>query len=63
MCATERALCCVLENYQTDEGVRIPDALKPFMCGIEMIPFRKKYDAKGKLVDLPTSADVSMASS
>jgi len=23
LCATERALCCVLENYQTDEGVKV----------------------------------------
>ncbi len=23
--ATERTLCCVLENYQTPEGVRVPE--------------------------------------
>lgn len=29
--ASERALCCILENYQTDKGIKIPDVLKPFM--------------------------------
>ena len=48
--ATERTLCCVLENYQTPDGVRVPKALQPFMMGIEFIPFKKAYDAKGKLV-------------
>ena len=38
LCATERTLCCLLENYQTPEGVRVPDVLKPFMHGIEFIP-------------------------
>lgn len=23
--ATERTLCCVLENYQTPDGVRVPE--------------------------------------
>lgn len=30
--ASERTLCCILENYQTDKGIIIPDVLKPFMC-------------------------------
>ena len=49
--ATERTLCCVLENYQTPDGVRVPPVLQPFMMGIDFIPFKKMYDAKGKLVD------------
>ncbi len=31
MCATTRAICVILENYQTEEGVQVPEALKPFM--------------------------------
>lgn len=54
--ATERTLCCVLENYQTPEGVRVPEFLRPYMMGMELIPFRKRFDAKGKLVDLPKPA-------
>lgn len=39
--ATERTLCCILENYQTPDGVRVPPVLQPFMMGIDFIPFRK----------------------
>lgn len=49
--ASERTLCCVLENYQTPDGVKVPKVLQPFMMGIDFIPFRKAFDAKGKLVD------------
>jgi seryl-tRNA synthetase len=31
LCATERTLCAVLENYQTPEGIRIPKVLQPYM--------------------------------
>lgn len=39
MCATQRTMCCVLENYQTPEGLRIPKVLQPFMGGIEFVPY------------------------
>jgi len=39
LCATSRAICCLLENYQTDEGVRVPRALQPFMGGTEFLAF------------------------
>lgn len=54
--ATERTLCCVLENCQEETGIRVPEALRPFMMGIDFIPFRKAFDAKGKLVDLPNAS-------
>ncbi len=31
--ATERTLCCILENYQTPDGVRVPPCLQPYMMG------------------------------
>ena len=31
MCAISRTICAILENYQTDEGVEIPEVLKPLM--------------------------------
>ena len=31
LCATERALCCLLENYQREDGVEIPEVLRRFM--------------------------------
>ncbi|KAL8972577.1 MAG: hypothetical protein Q9183_000470 [Haloplaca sp. 2 TL-2023] len=33
LCATERALCCVLENYQTESGVRVPEVLRKYIPG------------------------------
>ncbi|XP_037271682.2 seryl-tRNA synthetase [Rhipicephalus microplus] len=43
MCATTRVICAILENNQTDEGVIVPEALRPFMPPAyrEMIPFVK----------------------
>lgn len=39
LCATERALCCLVENYQTPEGLRIPEVLQPYMGGKDFLPF------------------------
>ncbi|KAJ2538144.1 Cytosolic seryl-tRNA synthetase, partial [Coemansia sp. RSA 1878] len=41
LCATERALCCLLENYQTPEGLNIPAPLVPYMGGRDFVPFVK----------------------
>lgn len=43
MCATTRVICAILENYQTDDGVVVPDALREFMPAKyrELIPFVK----------------------
>ncbi|KAL1921415.1 uncharacterized protein VTP21DRAFT_11131 [Calcarisporiella thermophila] len=39
LCATTRSLCCLLENYQTPEGVVVPEVLRPYMGGRDFIPF------------------------
>jgi len=39
LCATTRTLSAILENNQTPEGVRIPEALRPYLGGEEIIPF------------------------
>ena len=31
MCATTRTICAILENYQTEDGILVPEVLKPFM--------------------------------
>lgn len=47
LCATGRAICCLLENYQTEDGVKIPDVLVPYMDGITFLPFvRESKEAK-----------------
>ncbi|OQR74509.1 putative serine--tRNA ligase [Tropilaelaps mercedesae] len=43
MCATTRMICCILENYQEEDGVRVPEVLRPWMPDKyrEKIPFVK----------------------
>ncbi len=38
LCASERTLCCLLENYQTEKGVKVPDVLIPYM-DTDFIPY------------------------
>lgn len=40
--ATERTICCILENYQRSDGVEIPEVLRPFMGGTSFLPFKTK---------------------
>lgn len=40
LCATERALCCVLENYQT-ETVR---SLKPWLAFLPLIIYSREFE-------------------
>ncbi len=50
LCATERTLCCILENYQTENGLNVPEVLRPFV-GVDFIPFKeeeKKEEKKEK---------------
>jgi len=43
LCATERALCCIMENYQTPEGMNVPIPLQKYLPGTpEFIPFTKE---------------------
>ncbi|XP_062216448.1 serine--tRNA ligase-like [Phragmites australis] len=44
--ATERTLCCILENYQKEDGVEVPKVLQPYMGGIEFLPFKQPLDDK-----------------
>ena len=46
MCATERTMCCIVENYQTPEGVRVPEVLQPFMGGITFLPYNQTATKK-----------------
>ena len=43
MCATTRTICAILENYQTEDSVTVPEILRPFMPARyrEKIPFVK----------------------
>lgn len=40
-CAVPRMIVCLLENYQQEDGtVVIPEALRPFMGGIDIINYK-----------------------
>ena len=39
LCAIQRTLCCILETYQTPEGIAVPEALQPFV-GKKLIPYK-----------------------
>lgn len=41
MCATTRTICCILENNQTEDGITVPAALRPFMGNLDFIKFVK----------------------
>ena len=41
LCATERTLCCILENYQTEKGLNVPEVLRPFV-GVDFLPFKEE---------------------
>lgn len=47
--ATERTICCILENYQKEDGVEVPEPLVPFMGGKTFLPFQTApaTEAKG----------------
>lgn len=41
--ATERALCCILENHQTEDGLVVPEVLRKYIPGEpEFLPFVKE---------------------
>jgi seryl-tRNA synthetase len=48
--ATERTICCILENYQKEDGVEVPEVLRNFMGGVAFLPFKNKSapEVKGK---------------
>ncbi|GAA5965124.1 hypothetical protein JCM21900_003656 [Sporobolomyces salmonicolor] len=48
LCATERALCCIVENYQTPEGVVIPEPLRKYMGGREFLPYTRELPSSVK---------------
>lgn len=38
LCATTRAICCILETFQTENGITVPEVLRPYV-GKDVIPF------------------------
>ncbi|OAL19886.1 hypothetical protein AYO22_09413 [Fonsecaea multimorphosa] len=44
LCATERTLCCLMENYQKEDGFEVPEVLRRYMPPgtPEIIPYTKE---------------------
>lgn len=40
MCATTRVMCAILENYQTEEGIVVPEKLREFMPPGKLLSLR-----------------------
>lgn len=40
--ATTRTMCCILENYQKEDGVVIPEALRPYFGNRDFLPYKKE---------------------
>ena len=52
LCATERTMCGLLENFQTEDGLAVPEVLRKYIPGQpSFIPFVK--EAPGKETALP----------
>ncbi|KAI8912082.1 hypothetical protein DFJ77DRAFT_432340 [Powellomyces hirtus] len=47
--ATERTICCLLENWQTEDGVIVPPVLRQYMGGKEFFPFVKDLPGAKKV--------------
>ena len=46
LCATGRVICCILENYQAEDGsgVRVPEVLRPYV-GAAFMPYTQPLQA------------------
>jgi hypothetical protein len=52
--ATERTLCCLLENFQTPEGFNVPEVLRKYIPGQPaFLPFVKEWKPVEDKVRLP----------
>ena len=48
LCATERAICGLLETWQREDGLEVPPPLVPYMDGRTFIPYAKELNTTVK---------------
>jgi seryl-tRNA synthetase len=52
LCATERTLCCLLENFQTPEGFNVPKVLQKYIPGQPtFLPFVREWKPEKEKVE------------
>ncbi len=61
LCATERTICCLLENYQTSEGVTVPEVLRPYLGGLTLIPYTQAPPKATATADKTRTAPTAVA--
>jgi len=49
--ATTRTMCCILENYQTSDGIIVPVVLRPHCQNITFFPFKRPPPENKEKVD------------
>ncbi|EGC37518.1 hypothetical protein DICPUDRAFT_149913 [Dictyostelium purpureum] len=42
LAATTCVICCILENYQTEGGITVPEPLRPFLGNCFKYTFKKR---------------------
>jgi seryl-tRNA synthetase len=63
MCATERTICCLLENYQDANGFVVPDVLRPYLGGLERVDYVRELPPPEKTKAERKQANPDAASS
>ncbi|KAG1688033.1 hypothetical protein DVH05_004443 [Phytophthora capsici] len=56
LCASTRTVCCILENYQDENGVKVPEVLVPFMGGVTYLPFTREVKVNVQAVKMQKAA-------
>lgn len=56
LCASTRTVCCILENCQDENGVKVPDVLVPFMGGVTYLPFVREAKVNSQAVKMQKAA-------
>ncbi|GLD99930.1 hypothetical protein PINS_up008658 [Pythium insidiosum] len=56
LCASTRTVCCILENYQDENGVKVPEVLVPFMGGVTFLPFVRENKVNMQAVKMQKAA-------
>ncbi|KAG7400585.1 Cytosolic seryl-tRNA synthetase [Phytophthora boehmeriae] len=57
LCASTRTVCCILENYQDENGVKVPEVLVPFMGGVTYLPFTREVKVNVQAVKMQKAAN------
>ncbi|KAK2069603.1 hypothetical protein P8C59_004165 [Phyllachora maydis] len=58
--ATGRTICCLLENYQTEDGFKVPEPLRKYIPGApEFIPFTQDRPKMPQEIPVRTKGDAA----